>query len=316
MQRHIYLRNIKKYFPLRQDALQRKKWIKAVDGVNLEIKKGEVLGLVGESGSGKSTLSKVIIGLFPPTEGDIEFMGKRINKMSEKEKKICFKNMSMVFQDPFSSLNPRMTIFNILKEPIDKKEKKYFEDTLIELLQNVGLSDEYLFKYPHELSGGQRQRIAIARSLINKPSLIILDEPTSSLDVSVQAQILNLLIDLKDVYNFTYLFISHDIGVIRYISTRIAVMYLGEIVEIAGKEELLKNPLHPYTKCLLEAIPKLNKTKKAVFKSNFDSEYTYDYNNGCRFFKRCPIREKMCESRPPRWQQMAEDHFVYCLKYK
>jgi len=317
----IKINNLKKYFQSRETS-GGSKWIKAVDDVDLEIRKEEVLGLVGESGSGKTTLGKLILGLHSPTSGDVVFEDKSINKLKEKDRKSVRKQMSVIFQDPFSSLNPRMTVFDIVKEPlieIGRLEKNIIKETVCSFLNHVGLSEETLFRYPHEFSGGQRQRIAIARALAYKPAFIVLDEPTSGLDVSVQAQILNILQSLKDEYNLTYLFISHNIGVVKYMCTRIVVMYLGKIVEIARSKDLFNNPPHPYTKHLFSSIPnfEINKAQKRKLGSQKANFLTINHKDiqGCKYYPHCSYSLEKCLSVTPQMESAEEDHFVYCHNF-
>jgi peptide/nickel transport system ATP-binding protein len=321
MENLLELKNITKCYLTFGDKGE-KQFVKAVDGVDLEIKKDEILGLVGESGCGKTTLGKLILGLIPPTSGDIIFSGKSlVDNINKKSKRDLIRKMSAVFQDPYYSLNPRMNVFELVKEPLTviADKKKYKGDLLIEavleILNNVGLSKEHLFRYPHEFSGGQRQRIAIARALINNPVFIVLDEPTSALDVSVQAQILNLLEKLKEKFNITYLFISHNMGVVKYISSHIAVMYKGKIVEFAKCSDLFKNPIHPYTKCLLDAVPDLNIKKEKINEQLNDDVYNYKTNLGkekCSFINRCPFKNSKCDANYPDKTLINSDHYVYC----
>lgn len=318
----ISIKNLKKYFPVDSKSLfSKKRWNKAVNDVSLEIKKSEVVGIVGESGSGKTTLAKMILGLHKPTDGTIDFYCNENNANNSKHNKNKI-DLSVVFQDPFSSLDPRLTIFDILKESLvaNKNFKKNIDtrETILKSLNSVGLSDEQMFRYPHEFSGGQRQRIAIARAIISKPFFIVFDEPTSGLDVSVQAQILNLLKDLRQQLKVSYLFISHNIGVIKYISTRIVIMYLGKIVEIANNDELFNNPLHPYTKRLLAAVPEIKTSKSGkqiegiIVRENSSIEDLSAETDACVYFPYCPIRENICLVKTPDRLVFNEDHEVYC----
>lgn len=318
----ISIKNLKKYFPVESASLfSKKRWNKAVDDVSLEIKKSEVVGIVGESGSGKTTLAKMILGLHKPTEGTIDFYSNGDNANDNKHNKNKI-NLSVVFQDPFSSLDPRMTIFDIVKESLvannNFKKSTDYRETILKTLNSVGLSDEQMFRYPHEFSGGQRQRIAIARAIISKPFFIVFDEPTSGLDVSVQAQILNLLKDFKQQLKMSYIFISHNIGVIKYISTRIVIMYLGKIVEIANNDELFNNPLHPYTKRLLSAVPEIKTGKSGkqiegiLVRANSSIEDLSGEKGACVYFPYCPIRENICFEKTPDSFVFNEDHEVHC----
>jgi oligopeptide/dipeptide ABC transporter ATP-binding protein len=320
----ISIKNLKKYFPMGSKLLPgKKRWNKAVDDVSLEIKKSEVVGIVGESGSGKTTLAKMILGLHKPTGGTIDFYCNENNANNSKNNKNKI-NLSVVFQDPFSSLDPRMTVFDIVEESLVanriSKQNINYRQTILKTLNSVGLSDEQMFRYPHEFSGGQRQRIAIARAIISNPFFIVFDEPTSGLDVSVQAQILNLLKELREQLNTSYLFISHNIGVIKYISTRIVIMYLGKIVEIANTDELFSNPLHPYTKRLLAAVPeirtsKLGKKIEGIIVREDSSSNTGDLSNeaeACVYYAYCPIREDICLKKTPDRIVVGKDHEVYC----
>jgi len=325
MNKIIEIKNLKKHYPILGGVLRHKiNSVKALDDVDLEIKRGECLGIVGESGCGKTTLGKTLIRLFEPTSGQILFYDKKrksssvnISKMSNRElkKKGIRKKIQMIFQDPTTSLNPRMLVKNIIAEPITLSENldgKSLNKKIIELLHIVGLNESHLFRYPHEFSGGQRQRIAIARAIATKPEFIVMDEPTSALDVSVQAQILNLLHDLRSKFKLTYLFITHHLLVVKYISNRIAVMYLGKIVEIAKTNDLFKNPSHPYTFALLSGIPMpdMKKRKKMVLKGDVPSPI--DPPKGCNFHTRCSFSIKKCKHENPELVDCGNGHKVAC----
>jgi len=291
-----------------------------VDGVTFDIIKGETLGVVGESGCGKTTLGRTLLRLYEPTSGQILFNGKDITKLKGAELKEFRRNAQMVFQDPHTSLNPRMTIAETLLEPL--KEHNYdikdAEDYLIKQMETVGLGAEHLYRYPHELSGGQKQRVAILRAIILKPKFVVLDEPTSALDVSVQAQILELLKDLQRKYALTYMFISHDISVVKYMSNRMAVMYLGKIVEIGDSDEVFNNPQHPYSMMLLSAIPipdpKIARERK---RARLQGEPPSPINppSGCRFHPRCPYVMDICKVKEPPLVDLSSNHSVACWLY-
>lgn len=295
---------VSKHFPVKKGFFQRTVGqVKAVEKVDIEIFKGETLGLVGESGCGKSTLGRTLIRLYEPTAGDITFKGEDFLKLNSQNLRRARRNIQMIFQDPFASLDPRMTVGQILQQPLDVhnigtllERKKEVQ----ELLTTVGLKASHINRYPHEFSGGQRQRISIARALALKPDLIICDEPVSALDVSIQAQILNLLKDLQEDRGLTYLFISHDLSVIEYFCDRVAVMYLGKIVEIGTRDELFQNPQHPYTKALLQAIPTVGEGKKSMKKS-LAGEVPSPLNppTGCAFHPRCSYKMEQCSTHSP-----------------
>ncbi|MEM1646250.1 MAG: ATP-binding cassette domain-containing protein [Ignisphaera sp.] len=315
----LIVNNLKKYFPVKS-FLFTKGYIKAVDGVSFSIQRGSTLALVGESGSGKSTVGRLILRLIEPDSGEIIFDGFDVTKLKGKQLLEFRRRTAIVFQDPYSSLNPRMTVYDILKEPLEahsvelEDEEKYIE----ELLEKVGLGKEHLRRFPHEFSGGQRQRIAIARALTLKPDFVVLDEPTSSLDVSVQAQILNLLKDLQAQYNLTYLFITHDLGVVRYMANEVAVMYLGKIMEISETENLFAKPYHPYTKMLLFSIPIPDyRIAKLREKTKIVGEPPSPLNppTGCRFQSRCPFASDICRREEPPLVEVEKSHLVACWLY-
>jgi oligopeptide/dipeptide ABC transporter ATP-binding protein len=313
----LEVKNLKVYFPIKGDLIPRVVgYVKAVDGIDLSIKYGETLGLVGESGCGKSTTGRAILRLVEPKEGNVLFEGKEVLKFDKRELKLFRKEMQLIFQDPFASLNPRMTVGDALDEVLyvhrmgNKKERK---KRAIELLEMVGLTRRYLSRYPHEFSGGQRQRIVIARALAVKPKLIICDEPVSALDVSIQAQIINLMEELRENLRLTYLFIAHDLSVVKHISNRIAVMYLGRIVEIASTDDLFENPRHPYTQALLSAIPVCNpdaKQQKILLEGDMPSPVNPP--SGCRFHTRCHKARDICLKTEPETRELGGGHAVAC----
>ena len=305
------IRHAKKYFQVAKGLLH------AVDDVSLTIKKGQTLGLVGESGCGKSTLGRVVIGLIEATAGEIFFNGQDSLKFNDQQRSEFRKHAQIVFQDPFSSLNPRMSVSRLIAEPliINKacNSKQELNDRVMELMDTVGLARRLATSYPHELDGGRRQRIGIARALALNPEFIVLDEPVSALDVSIQAQVLNLLADLKKERGYTYLFISHDLSVVRYVSDEVAVMYLGKVVEKAGNIELFKQPLHPYTQALLSAVPvaKLGVHMDRILLEG-DVPSPVNPAPGCRFVGRCPYRQAMCKEKNPELLEVEPGHFVAC----
>jgi len=316
----LRVEGLKKYFPVRRGFFQRTTgWIKAVDGIDLEIESGKTLSLVGESGCGKSTAAKVILRLIEPDEGKLIYKGNDITNLSHKKMKHLRKEMQIVFQDPFGSLNPRMTVGQTVEEGLrgmglSKRERRDRRD---ELLEMVGISAISSDRYPHEFSGGQRQRVGVARALSVSPSLIICDEPVSALDVSIQAQIINLLKDLQDRLGLSYLFISHDLNVVGYLSDKVAVMYLGHIMEYANTEELFETPLHPYTLALLSAVPVAEPDKRLELKSlSGDVPSPLDPPPGCKFQGRCPQVEERCLKEEIGFTRVSQDHLVRCWKVK
>ena len=303
-------KNLKKYFPTHGGLLH------AVDDVSFKINAGETLGVVGESGCGKSTLGRVTNHLLPLTSGQILFDGKDVTNIEKKDMGAVRKEMQMIFQDPFSSLNPRMTISQTIAEPLiifGEKNKDVIAREVDRIMELVGLDQRLRNTYPHELDGGRRQRIGIARALILKPRFIVCDEPVSALDVSIQAQILNLMMDLQDEMKLAYMFITHDLSVVRHISNNIMVMYLGKMVETAPTEELFRNPLHPYTNALLAAVPKAD-IHHVRNQENIRGEVTspIDPPAGCRFAPRCKFAPEACRQQDPEWREVAQNHFVAC----
>lgn len=317
----LELKNIKKYFPVRNTLFTSKRgYIKAVDDITLSVKEGETLGLVGESGCGKSTLSRAILRLIDVDEGEILFQGQDILKLKGRDLRKIRSQMQMIFQNPFGSLNPRMTVGEIVRAPFDIQNVlgyKEREKRVAELLNLVGLSPQYMNRYPHEFSGGQRQRIGIARAIALNPKLIICDEPVSALDVSIQSQVLNLLSDLQKEFGLTYIFISHNLSVVKHVSDRIAVMYLGKIVEIADSEELYKFPKHPYTQALLSAIPVIDTgLKKQRIILSGDVPSPLNPPSGCRFRTRCWAMSELCGKKEPDLVSITDTHLVACHLYK
>jgi len=318
----ITVRNLKKYFPIQRGFLRRLVgYVRAVDDVNLEIEERETLGLVGESGSGKSTLGRTMIRLYDPTDGQILFRdGDRIVNLTElqgEELRKFRRNMQIIFQDPFSSLNERMTVLENVGDPLLinglVSNRHELVERVIEVLQQVGLRREDIRRYPHSFSGGQRQRICIARALVLKPKFIVCDEPVSALDVSIQAQILNLLKELQEEFGITYLFISHDISVVRYMADRIAVMYAGRLVEVAPRDELLSHPLHPYTEALLSAVPRtVTGRRKGRAILTGDPPDPANLPSGCVFHVRCRYAKDICKEEQPSLKSISSNHYVSC----
>jgi oligopeptide/dipeptide ABC transporter ATP-binding protein len=309
---------LKKFFPLRSGISTRARDVKALDGIDFDVVEGETFGLVGESGCGKTTLGRCILRLVEPTAGKIHFNGLDILAMDKRQLRAERRNMQIVFQDPYSSLDPRLTIAETLEKPLKifKIAPGNEESRVVQLLKSVGLEEEHMYRFPHEFSGGQRQRIAIARTLATSPKFIVLDEPTSALDVSVQAMTLNLLRKIQTEHGLTYLFISHNIEVIKYMSDRIAVMYLGKVMEIAPREQLFRNPLHPYTQALLSAVPIADpdiKTEKILLKG--DAPSPINPPKGCPFHTRCPKTFTTCSQAQPELVEIEKSHYVACHLY-
>lgn len=316
----LKVKDLKKYFPIKRGLFIKRDVgnVKAVDGISFEINRGETLGLVGESGCGKSTTGRTILRLYAPTAGEVYFDDVEINSLSGREMKKLRPRMQMIFQDPHASLNPRMTVEAIVGEPLSvhfSANAKERRERVAELLELVGLNPRFASRYPHEFSGGQRQRIGVARALALQPEFIVCDEPISALDVSVQAQVVNLLEDLQDNFGIAYLFVAHDLNMVRYISDRVAVMYLGKIMETATVDELYSNPLHPYTQALMSAVPipdpvAEHKTDRVILKGDVPSPASPP--SGCRFHTRCPVAEDICSQEEPEFREVAPSHFAAC----
>ena len=314
--------NLKMHFPVGSGFLSRKPmgYVKAVDGVSFTVKRGETLGLVGESGCGKTTTGRCILQLYKPTAGSIKFDGQELTELNTKNMRAMRREMQVIFQDPYSSLNPRMTAGNIIGEPLIVhglvSGKEEYREKVGELLTNVGLNPYMADRFPHEFSGGQRQRIGVARALSVSPKFIVADEPVSALDVSIQAQIINLLEDLQEKFDLTYLFIAHDLSVVRHISNRVGVMYLGHLVELAEQSEIYRNPIHPYTKALLSAVPipdpVLDAQRERVL---LTGEVPSPLNppSGCVFHPRCPVANDICSVTLPELREVETDHDAACL---
>jgi oligopeptide/dipeptide ABC transporter ATP-binding protein len=317
----VEVRNLVKYFPVRAGLLQRVvAHVQAVDDVSFAVKKGETLGLVGESGCGKTTVGRSMLRLIEPTSGEVKFEGQNMLELRGHALKGIRRDMQIIFQDPYASLDPRVPIGESVMEGLHihriGSPKERF-DIMIETLKKVGLEDYHARRYPHEFSGGQRQRIGIARALALRPKFIVCDEPVSALDVSIQSQVLNILKDLQQEFGLTYLFIAHNLSVVEHISDRVAVMYLGKMVELTGRDELFSNPLHPYTQALMSAIPIPDphlKRKRIILKGDVPSPLNPP--SGCRFHPRCPIAEEVCSQQEPEFRQAGQDHWVACWMVK
>ena len=315
----LHVDNLVMHFPIYQGVIRRQVGaVHAVDGVSFDIYKGETLGLVGESGCGKSTTGRAILRLYKPTDGHVYYDGTDLASLSEREMRKMRRKLQIIFQDPYASLNPRMTVADIVGEPLlvhKVATGKEIQERVKELLGLVGLNPAFADRYPHEFSGGQRQRIGVARALALQPDLIICDEPISALDVSIQAQVINLLEDLQKQFGLTYLFIAHDLSMVRHISNRVAVMYLGIIVELAERNELYDHPLHPYSQALLSAVPipdpiAEERRQRVILEGDVPSPVNPP--SGCRFRTRCPIAEPLCAEEKPEWREIKSGHFVAC----
>jgi len=315
----LRVENLKMHFPIYRGVFQRQVGaVLAVDGISFDVRRGETLGLVGESGCGKSTTGRAILQLYKPTAGNVHFEGVDLIKLRGEELRHMRRKMQMIFQDPYASLNPRMTVEQIVGEPLivhSAATGKEIHERVENLLGLVGLNPAFATRYPHEFSGGQRQRIGVARALALQPSFIICDEPISALDVSIQAQVVNLLEELQEQFNLTYLFIAHDLSMVRHISKRVAVMYLGVIVELTSRDELYLNPLHPYTQALLSAVPIPDpvvaaQRQRIILEGDVPSPANPP--SGCRFRTRCPIAESICAEKQPEFRELKAGHFVAC----
>ena len=316
----LRVEDLKIYYPVAGSGFGKKEFVKAVDGVTFEVKKGEVFGIVGESGCGKSTLGRGVCKLENLTSGHVYLDGEDITEYNDRRMRSVRKKVQMVFQDPYASLNPRMSVFDIIAEPLLVhhlyQDKADLEKKVLDLLHRVGLDDYHANRYPHEFSGGQRQRIGIARALAVEPSLIIADEPVSALDVSIQAQVLNLLNELKHDLDLTYIFVAHDLSVVEYISDRVGVMYLGNFVEVGEKEKIYSNPMHPYTQALLSAVPVPDPTAKReriLLEGSIPSAHKPP--TGCKFHTRCPKCMEYCKTQAPERYEVDDGHYVYCHLY-
>lgn len=316
----LRVENLKKHFPIRRGLIIQRTVgaVKAVDGISFDIKKGETLGLVGESGCGKSTTGRTILKLHEPTSGNVYYRDTNLAEISSERMRRFRRDLQIIFQDPYASLNPRMTVGKIVGEPLEVHDigsRKERRERVRELLELVGLNPYFIDRYPHEFSGGQRQRIGVARALALEPEFIVCDEPISALDVSIQAQVVNLLQELQDRMGLTYLFIAHDLSMVRHISDRVAVMYLGKLMELAPRDELYENPLHPYTQALLSAVPIPNpkreqRRQRIILEGDVPSPANPP--SGCPFHTRCPLAVEMCKNVVPEWREVSEDHWVYC----
>ncbi len=317
----VEIRNAKMYFPIKKslDFIGNREYIKAIDDVSINIYENETLGLVGESGCGKSTLGRVILQLYKQTHGTVSYNGRDLNNITRENMRKLRKEMQIIFQDPYSALNPRLTVGQMIEEGVIahkmyKRHSKQLEQHTTKIMEMCGLQPHMIHRYPHQFSGGQRQRICIARALALNPKFIVCDECVSTLDVSIQSQIINLLLDLKEQNNLTYLFISHNLSVVRFIADRVAVMYLGNIVELSQTDELFKNTMHPYTQALLNSVPSLNQSDDNLMPQPLMGDVPNPINppKGCKFHPRCKYAKKICEQTTPKLKQIEENHFVAC----
>ncbi len=315
METLIKVENLKKYFEIRKSILSRPQYVRAIDGITLDIQKGSIFAVVGESGSGKSTLGRVVLRLIEPTSGNLYYEGKEISRLKGRQLLEYRRKMQIVQQDPYNSLHPRKLVKDIVGEGLKihfrmKSDEIYAR--VKEILELVGLREEHMFRYPHEFSGGQRQRIAIARVLVLKPEFVVLDEPTSALDVSVQARILALLKDLREKLSLTYMFITHNLAVVDYMATHVAVLYLGKLMEIGSKSEVFSNPSHPYTKVLLDSVPSIGAGRKIRAIPRGEIPSPINPPSGCVFHTRCPKANRICQTEEPKFYEISPGHFCRC----